>query len=227
MTEEPKQADRRAQENEQDNRGGQGKGLRRVNVKDIKEFLALAIKGLRRLNVKDIKEFLALAIKSFLGRVIQFFRVVVKNATLVITVLYIYVTGIGLLYSRALYRKFGIDIFDYSEIGDFFLAAFKYPSALLITAEAAALGLIILVWGEIMDKMGNRMDPTPEAGFMWTWGAIINAGLVIVFIVVVPVLLSYDFSDDAASSIKDSKPPSVIVHYRTYSGSAGQVTKYV
>lgn len=49
-------------------------------------------------------------------------QVVHDNPTFVSSLLYLYVTGAGILYSFILYRQFRINIFDYSEIGDFLLA---------------------------------------------------------------------------------------------------------
>jgi hypothetical protein len=56
-------------------------------------------------------------------------KVFSDNPTIVVTVLYAYVTGVGMIYSAALYGRFGINVFDYSEIADFLLAAFKNPVA--------------------------------------------------------------------------------------------------
>ena len=56
------------------------------------------------------------------GTVPEIFR---DNPTLVLTLLYLYATGIGIVYALGLYGSLGINIFDYSEITDFLLAAFK------------------------------------------------------------------------------------------------------
>jgi hypothetical protein len=43
----------------------------------------------------------------------------------------------GLLYTAARYGRFGVNIFDYSELSDFILAVFKHPleNALLLPVE--------------------------------------------------------------------------------------------
>jgi hypothetical protein len=56
------------------------------------------------------------------------------NPTLALTLAYLYVTAIGMLYSAVLYGRFGINIFEHSEIVDFILAAFKNPIAILLGA---------------------------------------------------------------------------------------------
>ena len=61
------------------------------------------------------------------------------NPTLALTLLYLYVTAVGMLYAAVLYGRFGINIFDYSEIPDFLLAAFKNPIVLLVTGFQVVL----------------------------------------------------------------------------------------
>src|SRR3712207_3713565 len=67
------------------------------------------------------------------------------HPTLALTFLYLYLTAIGMLYSAVLYRSFGINIFDYSEIADFLFAALKNPIALLLTGSQVAAVLITIV----------------------------------------------------------------------------------
>lgn len=48
-----------------------------------------------------------------------------NNPPLLITFVYIYMSAIGILYSKRLLSEFGIDIFDYLGITDFFVIALK------------------------------------------------------------------------------------------------------
>jgi hypothetical protein len=57
--------------------------------------------------------------------------------------LYLYVTAMGLLYSVALYARFGINILDYSEISDFLLAALNNP---IVLSWSLSMALIYLVY---------------------------------------------------------------------------------
>src|SRR5215210_1029614 len=66
------------------------------------------------------------------------------NPTVVLSLLYLYVTAIGMLYSAVLYGRFGINVFDYSEISDFLLAAFKNPVAFLAAGLLAVMGAAVL-----------------------------------------------------------------------------------
>jgi hypothetical protein len=69
-----------------------------------------------------------------------------KNPTLVLSLLYLYVTAMGLLYSSFLYARFGINILDYSEISDFLLAALKNPIVLSWSLSMALLYLVYLAF---------------------------------------------------------------------------------
>ena len=53
------------------------------------------------------------------------------NPTFLVTSLYLCISSLGLLYEYALFDEFEINILDYSEAADFFLAAFKRPQAFL------------------------------------------------------------------------------------------------
>lgn len=56
--------------------------------------------------------------------------------------LYLLASAIGMLDSWWYFRQFGIDIFQYSDVGDFLLASFRSPTAWLIVALTALLGLL-------------------------------------------------------------------------------------
>ena len=66
-----------------------------------------------------------------------------SNTTAALTLLYVYVSAIGMLYSYFLYRDFGISIFDHSEIADFLLAAFRNPVALVSAIALASIAALI------------------------------------------------------------------------------------
>jgi hypothetical protein len=67
-----------------------------------------------------------------------FFR---EHPTFFLTLMYVNLTGIGILYSLIFYRQFGINIFDFAEIGDFLLAAFK-ASAVTFSAVLAQVFVV-------------------------------------------------------------------------------------
>lgn len=61
-------------------------------------------------------------------------------APLLLSLSYLYATGVGLLYSAVLYRRFGIHIYDYAEISDFLLAGLR-PIILLLAVGQAVVAI--------------------------------------------------------------------------------------
>ena len=73
-----------------------------------------------------------------------------NHATLVLTLLYLYAAAIGMIYSGVLYGRFGINIFDYSEIGNFLLTAFKNPIAFLVVVlQVLSIPLIVFAGARV------------------------------------------------------------------------------
>ena len=145
------------------------------------------------------------------GEVKTFFR---ENPTLVLTLMYVDLTGIGILYSWLLYRQFGINVFDFAEIGDFLLVAFKAPavtfSALLVQVLFVALPFIIV-----------RVFSLP--GLALQFGTAFAVVFLLTITLVIPLGLAYSQAD----AIKQvDEQAQATVRYRTFSGpSSGQVTK--
>jgi len=147
-------------------------------------------------------------------RGIDFF---IGHSTLVFSLLYGYVTVLGIFYSFLLYRKFGINIFDYAEIGDFLLAAFKSPST-LFGGGSLVLGLAAVAF---IAPPIRRMASGEELGW-FRISALINTGI---FLINIPlaILLIYVSVNGAAQSIKADNSPELEVQYHSYSGSTEQV----
>jgi hypothetical protein len=213
------------------------------------------------------------------GKVVEFFS---NHPTLVLTLLYLYVTAVGLIYSAALYSKFGINIFDYTEIADFLLAAFKNPVAFLAAGILVAMGVALAAYEAIKIRIKNRRElalirdfesrvdvrkdldeshpdksqeiptsldealrsqeiPTSLATSLdEARRALDEAGrsaerrvemiFAVAFIIALtgiftPLVLPYYSAGKTASSITNGEHPSVDVRYRSFSGSAGQVTE--
>jgi hypothetical protein len=160
------------------------------------------------------------------------------NPTLALTLLYLYVTAVGMLYSAVLYRSFGINIIDYSEIGDFLLAALKNSIAFLVLALQVLLYYATALYErresarrigpEINSFMeGIEKSMSEDTGYeapkepllppvLVRWAAFIIPPVLLVSVVINAVL--------EARSIKTGEKPAVEIWYRSFSGSAGQVT---
>jgi len=142
-----------------------------------------------------------------------FFR---ENPTLALTLMYVDLTGIGIFYSLIFYRQFGINIFDFAEIGDFLLAAFKSPaitfSVLLAQILLISVPLsILLLAGRVQGHWQFLILANVVAG---------GIGLLILSITLPLFLARYQ-----AETIKQGEQPQVTAQYRKFSDSAGQVTK--
>jgi hypothetical protein len=185
------------------------------------------------------------------------------NPTVVLSLLYLYVTAIGMLYSAVLYGRFGINVFDYSEIGDFLLAAFKNPVAFLSGGLLAAMGGALLSYRaaavrrrergveeeiarmraeemarlratrqmeEEMEEEVRKIRQEVEEEVIQMRRALerrrtaIYAIVIAVTSVFSSFVLPYYSAGKTASSIKAGETPSVDVRYRSFKGSAGQVT---
>jgi hypothetical protein len=142
-----------------------------------------------------------------------------ENPAFSLTLLYLYVTAVGFLYSVSLYGAFRINILDYSEVADLLLAAFKGP-LILTTAGAQILVFLILL---ALAKAVARKTRDKFLGVFWTERRLRIAAVIAA---VVFVITSSQMSGAwAASVIKDGKTPKQDVWYRTFKGSAGQVTE--
>ena|SRR5829696_3463526 len=188
-----------------------------------------------------------------------------KNPPLVLTLLYVYATGVGMFYSWSFYRGFGINIFDYAEIGDFLLAALKNPSSLVAVAAGILGGLLI---GRLLDSAQNLLErrvarvlvrrdtvatkgngdnsradeflksPTPSSkARSWQrpapgdditlWDILQKLSRIAVVLVLLITSITYAETNAAQQviTIQQGEKPLVTVSYRSFSGSAGQVTK--
>ena len=89
------------------------------------------------------------ASKSVAGKVIR------EHPTLVLTLAYLGLTAVGMIHDLWFYRYFQINILDYSETGDFLLAAMRNP---LVIIQGAAFFSVISSFGdpEIVDAASGN-----------------------------------------------------------------------
>ncbi len=149
-------------------------------------------------------------------------KFIFENYTPIFGLLYVYSTGIGIVYSYLIYSKFRINIFDYAEIGDFLLAAFKYPSVLLLVAGQFIL-IPLVTWYFLSQASANGAEGPAET-------QALERALDIAVIVAVSIALLTNIlfvlggaSRVAANIKKPNEPSSIKVRY--LSGSADEVTE--
>jgi hypothetical protein len=177
--------------------------------------------------------------------VADFGNFLLDNYTVVISLSYAYLTATGMSFSYFLYGKFGINIFDYAEIADFLLAAFKNPISFVSAGFTLVLGLVFRIYDEVATARrakeedqaqndGSSSQDSKEYQRAKEEAAdrdskrrreisfAIGFAFSLITATVMPPYLS---ATRTALSIKGGKEPTVDVRYRSFSGSAGQVTK--
>jgi magnesium-transporting ATPase (P-type) len=151
---------------------------------------------------------------NWVNRVKEFF---LDNPTLLLSLLYFYVTGTGIFYAYYLYLLFDINIFDYATIVDFLLAAFKSPRIFLLVAGQLALIILLYFVYLMLWKFSERLF------FRIAMWMMVAMGFLLFFIG--PYNYAIRSAVDIAQSIKHGKQPSVEVRYISSAGSADQVTE--
>jgi hypothetical protein len=153
-------------------------------------------------------------------KIAEFFR---GNPTLVLSLLYLYATAIGMAYSVRVYSAFGLNIFDYSEITDSLLAAFKNAFVLPLIGLQILLVVAMAISDFLLERVLSRRgySSVPGTGMRPGTGPLAITAVGLMVAIAVPFLLG----TYTARSIKHGKKPKVDVRYRSFSGSAGQVTE--
>lgn len=164
------------------------------------------------------------------------------NPALLFSMLYFYVTGFGILSSSVFYREFGVNIFDYAEIGDFLLAAFRNPSVLyglfttlvtfmvMLMVMLMVMPLFVMVMPLMMRLTfrGGQQNGGLRTSFRERyafWGTSLFPILTIAALIVLSVTTVSNNVREQAQDIKHGEAPMVEVQHRSFKGSAGQVRK--
>jgi hypothetical protein len=145
----------------------------------------------------------------------QFF---INNPTFVLTMLYLYATAVGLVSSATLFQAFGINFFEFAEIGDFLLTAFR-------TTPTAFLDLVLTVFVTLGIYAALDVGMRGRIPSYYFWYALIAMFCVLVVQLGVTMFVSYRQAYWKAEGIKQGETPTVDVRYRSFSGSAGQITE--
>jgi hypothetical protein len=156
------------------------------------------------------------------------------NPALLFSMLYFYVSGFGILSSWAFYRGFGVNIFDYAEIGDFLLAAFRNPSVVFVLFNTLVTFVVAILFVVVMPLMMRLFVGSFGRRFRWSesysehyafWGTLLFPILAIAVPIVLSVAAVSNNVREQAQDIKHGEAPTVVVQHRSFKGSAGQVRK--
>ena len=87
-----------------------------------------------------------------------------QHPGLVISLTYLVVSLIGLLFSYSLFSEFGINVFLYAEISDFLLAALREPMTFVAAGAAVLTALLLNGLGSLELRWIRRHPPTTRFG---------------------------------------------------------------
>jgi hypothetical protein len=181
------------------------------------------------------------ALQAAASHPIQFIR---ENWTWLAPAAYVYVTIVGMVQSWFHFRRFGINVFEHSELNDFLLAAFREPVALLLVVGMAMYGALGVLASRFFARRFSTASDTASPSraktirFNQVMGYVSFGLTVVAAPVFGPVVLDnarskgkIPWSDPPASEtrvqIKDLTHPQVTGGWITFARVVGQTSKFV
>lgn len=83
------------------------------------------------------------------------------HPALIFTFSYVFLSSLGMIYNYTLYHKFKLNVFDFIEINDFFVAAFRQRGAFYLVLEFILIFSILLARGVgrfSLSRFGNNIS---------------------------------------------------------------------
>ncbi len=140
-------------------------------------------------------------------------RFLYDNPTFALTLIYIDLSGIGLLYAFLFYRQLGVQILDFTEVGDFLLIAFRFPIVILVALLSQAIALVFLALTSVVQR--------------WNMGIRLYLPVILVFLTGLMIVGLAFWHAEAIKQGGQSNMtihPKMTVQYRQFENSTGQVT---
>ena len=85
-------------------------------------------------------------------------RVLERHPGALLTGLYLALTAIGIAYDFLYFRRFGINILDYAETGDFLVAALRSPLAIIYSVLPAIVIWLVALFRRWLRRLSPRYD---------------------------------------------------------------------
>jgi hypothetical protein len=156
------------------------------------------------------------ASKSVAGKVIR------EHPTLVLTLAYLGLTAIGMIHDLWFYRYFQINILDYSETGDFLLAAMRNPLVIVLSMLPLA---ILIFFAKLREFFLRRSESyrAHAAKYVGTkWNSVgMRAFIYFWFIFVYAVLFTQLYAFREVTRVKEGRGKRVALT-RTDGSTAGE-----
>ncbi len=119
-----------------------------------------------------------------------------QHPALLVSAMYVAASIIGMFYSWAYLRQFGINVFNYSQISDFLLASLKEPFTWGLVLLAIAL--------VIADNANSRRVGKKTPSRMWSWYGTSRYRFINNFALIIMVLMFlYTFAITQARDTRD------------------------
>ncbi|WP_254712763.1 hypothetical protein [Polaribacter sp. AHE13PA] len=99
------------------------------------------------------------------GLIKDTYELIFKEIQTVITIFYILIVGIGMLFTYQKYSEFGINIFDYADVFDFLVAPFSDFKILLFSTITITLVFLFFK----LDSLFNRKFPKNYSRINFGW----------------------------------------------------------
>lgn len=121
-----------------------------------------------------------------------------EHPALLASMLYLAASAIGMFYSWAFFREFGINVFNFAQIGDFLLASLKEPVTWLLVAVA-----IVSMVGE--NAMSRRYQKKNKVRWLRWYGSRTYRMLNYFVLVVMIALFLFLYADKRANEIREGE----------------------
>ena len=128
-----------------------------------------------------------------------------EHPALLVSVLYFVASLIGLVYSWAFLRAFGINVFRYAEVSDFLLASLKEP----FTWVLVILAVIVIAFDNTMSLRVQRRGPSRF--FRWYGNARYRQMNYLVMVLLVVAFL-FSYATTKEEEIRDGEGEVFSVH---------------
>ncbi len=139
-----------------------------------------------------------------------------EHPALLVSAFYVAASTIGMFYSWAYLRNFGVNVFNYAQISDFLLASLKEPFTWLLVFLA---GFLVL-----LDNASSRRVESKKPGRLFRWYGSRKYRLVNNFAAIFMVLLFlYSFATVQARDTREGEGKQVDVEF----SDGGDVTSAI
>ncbi len=86
-------------------------------------------------------------------------RLLRDHPALIFTIGYAVVSLVGMMFSWSLFRRFGVNVFDYAEVTDFLMAALREPMTFTLAGGGVLMSWFIWWWASVEQRIFARRPP--------------------------------------------------------------------